>query len=311
MNIFKCRLVLIFLFVFNSAFSQNYRDTVIHDNVYPSLQKARMDKEHYLKAKGAILALEEQFGYEADLKLTLLTYSYYHKDLDFFKEQLEVLVENHGFTVAFMKGMESYYEAILNGELASWFKAMYLKKHFIWLQSNFEKQIDQRKFYDMELKNQTVTALVSKINEIQSLDSVQMAAVDSKLSEVLFSNVSTVYSFCRKNDYYPTAKNFAVVHPFFSNGLYQNFQIKENIERTWLLFEPYIKKSYLRNEMDYAAFRNYDGFTFKYFGYQKYGLVTSEMIPLFRTSNDHSELTAVPVQNAFFAEKAKREFGWK
>lgn len=311
MNKSKYCLFLIFFLIFSTGFSQNFRDKVIYENIYPSFLKARVDKDYYLKAKEAILVLEEQFGYEADLKLTLLSYSYRHKDLEFFKEQLEILVEKYGFTVAFMKGSESYYDAIITEELSSWFKEMYLKKHVVWLQGNFEKQIDQRKLYDMELKSQTVISFVSKINEIQSLNPAQIEAIDSKMSEFHFSNVSPLYTFCRKNDYYPSAKNFAVVHSFFRLGLHQNFQLKENIERTWLLFEPFIKKSYLKNDLDYGAFRDYDGFTFKHFGYQKYGLVTPEMIPLFKTINDTSELTDVPIHNAFFVEKAKREFGWQ
>ncbi|ESU20032.1 hypothetical protein FCR2A7T_14420 [Flavobacterium cauense R2A-7] len=311
MNISIRFLLLFFLFSTSVVISQNYRDKVIYETVYPSFQKARMDTEYYQKAKEAILGLEAQYGYETDLKLTLLEYSYRHKDITFFKEQLEILVEKYGYTISFMKGGELYYDAIFTGELSSWFKPMYLKKHFIWLEHNFDKQFDQRKLYDMELKSQAVHSFASKIMEIKSLDSFQIEAVNAKLNEFKFSNSTTLYGICRKFDFFPSVKNFAVIHSFYNMGLYQNLEIKENIERTWLLFEPYIKKAYLKNDIDYGEYRNYDAFCIKHFGFQKYGLITKESLPLFLRNKDYDEFSAIPIENAFFAEKMKREFGWK
>lgn len=311
MNKSVCFLLLFLLFSSNVIFSQNYRDKVIYEIIYPSFQKARTDNEYYQKAKEAILGLESQYGYEADLKLTLLEYSYRHKDIPFFKEQLEVLVEKYGYTISFMKGGELYYDAIFTGELSSWFKPMYLKKHFVWLEHNFDKQFDQRKLYDMELKSQAVHSFTSKILEIESLDAAQIQAVNAKWNEFKFSNSTSLYGICRKFDFFPTVKNFGVIHSFYNMGLYQNFEVKENIERTWLLFEPYIKKTYLKNEMDYSEYRNYDAFSFKHFGFQKYGLMNKDILPLFLRNKDMESSGDIPIENAFFAEKMKREFGWK
>ncbi|WP_264554522.1 hypothetical protein [Flavobacterium sp. N1946] len=313
MNKLKFCLSLIFFFVLTAVFSQNYRDTVINDLLNVSFGLSRKDKDQYLAAKEKVLKLEEDYGYEVDLKMRLIDYSYLHKDLGFFKEQLEILVKNHGFTIAYMTGGESYSDAIMKGELSQWFKEMYLKNHFIWLDNNFEKQIDQRKLHDNQIKIQTIQSVVSKLQETEALSVTDKKAVDSKCNEVLFSTISFLHDLCRKYDQYPTGKNFAIVQTSTISKLYINLSIKENIGRTWLLIEPYIKKSYLKHETDYREYVVFDAFSYIHFGYQKYGLLSKDSLPSSLRFKTHIEDIAgeVPVQNVFFSDSIKREFGWK
>lgn len=299
---------LVFFFFSAIVFSQNYRDKIISEN---GLSRLFMkDSEAYLKAKEAIVKLEADYGYEVDLMVELLEYSFKYDDLDFFKTQLSVLVEKHGFDVAYLHGKESYYDAIVYGELAGWFKEMYLKNHFVWMQHNFERQIDRRKLHDIELKNQVLRSFTLNTDTQTEENKQYVKDFESLRSESLFRNVSELYAICRKYDFYPTGKNFGVLHYNYNSGLSSNLQRKENIIRTWMLFEPYIRKSYLKNEIDYHPYRNYDAFSYLHFGHQKYGLMTKEQLRFYVHPVDE-EVEVIPIENAFFAEKSKREMGWK
>lgn len=307
----KYSLLLLFQFFTVFLFSQNYRDNVIKEIRKESFRLSKNDKQQYLNTKEQILKLESDYGYEVDLKLRLIESSYLHNDLGFFKEQLEILVSNHGFNVAYLSGRESYFDALMNGELSSWFKAMYLKSHFVWLEKNFEKQIDQRKLHDNEVINKAIQTVVSKVYQTESISEEDKKMVNAKCNEYLFSTVSFLHDLCRKYDQYPTGKNFGIVQTSgFSSNLYLNLSIKENMERTWLLFEPYIRKSYLKHETDYGEYVVYDTFSYIHFGHQKYGLITVEDLPL-QLRSTAAEIKSIPIENAFFVDKTKRELGWK
>src|SRR5690554_2421836 len=115
----------ILFFFTTSVFSQNYRDKLIHETINPFLVKGVLiEKTDYEKVKEAVLKLESDYGYESDLKLKLIAFSFYHKDLEFFEEQLSILVEKYGFNVAYMKGDEVYHDELLKGGLSAWFKQM-------------------------------------------------------------------------------------------------------------------------------------------------------------------------------------------
>lgn len=311
MNVTRSFLVF-FLLTFFNCFSQNYRDRVIHETVYPSLANglvSRTTKEDYEKAKAAILKLEADYGYEADLKLRLIDCSYHHKDLDFFKEQLTILVEKYGFNMAYMRGSESYFEDLQKGELLAWFKPMFIKNHSIWLENNFEKQIDQRKLNEVELRNQIVNSFAMKIRDESDLDDKTKKNISDKLNDFFFTNITDVYKICRKFNAYPAGKSFGLIQNGFYGAFVRNLYSSDNIERTWLLFEPYLKDSYQKNDVDYIHFKNYDVYNYLFKGHQKYGLITIDDVPEYmRTKNP--EAKSVPVENAFFADKTKREMGW-
>lgn len=300
------------LFFFTTfVFSQNYRDKLIHETINPLLVKSVLvEKTDYEKLKEAVLTLESDYGYESDLKLKLIAFSFYHKDFEFFKEQLSILVEKYGFNVAYMKGDEVYHDELLKGGLSAWFKQMYIKNHGVWLENNFDKQIDQRKLNEIQVKTRFANSIASHLQDAKALDTVVKEEIELKLGEFHFSNVSELYSICRKYDLYPSGKNFALIQNYYEVGLLQNYERKANIERTWLLFEPYFKKSYLKNDIDYGHFKSYDFFNFAHFGYQKYGLISYDDVPRYLRAKN-PDLKTVPVENAFFVEKNKREMGWR
>jgi len=311
MNKCKWCLFFFFFFVITAGFSQNYRDKVIQEIINPIFNKMKTsDKEEYGKVKELILKLDADYGYETDLKKRLIEFSFFQNDLDFFKNELSVLVEKHGFNVAYMNGNEAYFDEIMKGSLSVWFKQMYLKNHFVWLEGNFEKQISQRKLNEIQMKDQLVGSFAMKIREIPGLDSLHLKSVSEKLNEFYFKNISEVYKICRLHESYPSGKSFGLIQNGFQGAFLHNYWASENIERIWILFEPYIKNAYLKNDLDYTDFKNYDIYTFSHFGYQKYGLITIEDLPLFLRSKA-AELQSVPIENIFFVDKTKREMGWK
>lgn len=291
------------------GFSQNYRDKVIHETLNPILNAYRpVEPADYLKAKELVLKLDEDYGYEADLHLKLIDLSYKHKDFVFFKAQLSRLVEKHGFAVQYMTGSESYGDAIVKGELAAWFKPMYIKNHAVWLEQNFEKQLDLKKLNEAKLKGQLLSSFGMKIQEKIKDTTVYRPIADIQ-NELLFNVVTDVYKISRKYDLFPTGKNFGLIQQDFSMVMQYNFMVKENLERTWILFEPFFKKGCLRHELDYGNFKKYDVYSFAVNGYQKYGLIGVEDLPSFFV-NVREEIKEVPIQNVFFASKYKSEMGW-
>lgn len=303
-------LAVFFSFFALPCFSQNYRDTSIHETLNPILNAYRpVEQAEYLKAKELLLKLDQDYGYEADLHLKLLDLSYKHKDFDFFKAQLTRLVEKHGFTVAYMTGAESYGDAILKNELKDWFKPMYIKYHAIWLEHNFEKQLDLKKLNEIKQRDQMISLFGVKIHE-KIKDSVMFRQLLDIQNELLFNVITDVYKISRKYDLFPNGKNFGLVQQDFSLVLQHNFMSSDNLERTWILFEPYFKKGYLKHDLDYGIYKKYDVYSYAVKGYQKYGLITVNDLPSYFV-NEKDENKEIPVQNAFFADKFKNEMGWR
>lgn len=304
MNIKTTIGLILILFSGNLSFGQTERDIMINDSIYPIMHKA----EYYQKAKNRILELEKIYGYEAELKYSLINYSYQNNDIEFFKTELAILVKKYGFQLIYLNGKESYYNAITNGELAEWYKSMFLKNHFIWLENNFDKQIDLKKLNDIKTKDQLINKYTREIwNELE-LDSTQKTKQNNLISDFYFANISELHKITLDNKNYPTGKTFALVQNNFSVAEIHNLQAKPNIERFWILFYPHYKKAYLNNEITYAIFKNYDQMSFVHFGNQHFGLVKINEIPEVYSKYN---LTEIPIVDLEFYKKIKNEFNWK
>jgi len=296
-------LILIIFFAYLS-YGQTERDIIINDSIYPIIHES----ENYQNVKNKIFELEKIYGYEAELKYSLINYSYQYNDIGFFKTELTKLVKNYGFQLIYLNGRESYYESITKGELAEWFKKMYLKNHFFWLKNNFDKQIDLKKLNDIKEKDQLINKYTRQIwNELE-LDSTQKAKQNNLISDFYFTNIAELYEITTKNSNYPNSKNFALVQ----NNLYvaeiHNLQAKSNFKKYWTLFYSYFKKAYLNNEITYAIFKSYDQMSFVHFGNQRFGLLEIDKIPeIYKKEN----LTEVPIVDLEFYWKIKNEFNWK
>ncbi len=286
--------------------SQNKRDKFIMTSIEPEISSLYLTKEKYYEIKDAIYKLEKENGYEPDYKYRLINQSYIFQDLDYFKQELSILVEKYGFNIAYMSQNESYFEAINNGKLKDWFKEMFLEKHFIWLQNNFDKQIDLRKLNELRMKDQLVNRYSSKLSQTLKLDSIQKVLNLKYLHDFFYTNLSDLYQITHKWSVYPTGKSFALVQNNFGVVEFHNNQAKENFDRLWPIFFPFYRKAYLNNEITYMCFRNHDNFSYSHYGYQVFGLINIKDIPSEYKKNEDE----IPVKNLQFKKEIKNEFNW-
>lgn len=292
---------IVFLIFLSFSFSQNKRDLAIQD----SLSFFHMyNPEKYDETKSALLNLEKEYGYEPELKYSLLPAMYTNKDLDFFKQELSVLVRDYGFNYTYVKKSASYYVAISEGELKDWFKEMYLKNHVIWLDNNFDKQQDLYVINQTGNKNIMIDSFGETVKEKLELSKDQEKKLDGLIDEMCFANITDLYQITRKNNNYPTAKSFALIQNGVSYTIQTSLFRKGNLEKFWILFYPYFKTAYLNNEMDYNLFKIYDYQNYKFFGYQHFGLLHPDQF----TDEDGQE---IPVKDIFFYSAIKKEFGWE
>jgi len=262
---------------------------------------------NYPLAKKRVLKLEEKYGYEPELKHLLITESFRNNDLAFFKKELTVLVEKYGFQLIYLKETEPYYTAITEGELFSWFKTMYLEKHFIWMKNNFDKQLDLKKLNDIRDKDLLIRKYTNLFSRKLEFDSIQNSNKHKVMSELDFENIADLYQITQKRKKYPTGKSFALIQRNFGIAEMHNIQAKENFDRFWLLFYPFYKKAYLNNEISYIYFKNYDSYSYVHHGYQEFGLLNIEDIPdTYMTSG----LKEIPLKNFDFYFKILKEFNW-
>lgn len=292
---------LIFFLFSIALFSQNERDSTIHDIIYPALY------QDYKLAKSEILKLEKTYGYETELKYYLLSTSFDEGDLDFFKAELTILVRDYGLNFAYEPENKTYYEAISTGDLADWFKTMYLKNHLIWLDNNFLKQADLQQLNGLQNKTLIYNKLRYALDKKVTLDSIQKEAQKKVFEDVAFQNLSELYALIRKIDAYPTGKNFALIQNSFAPLEYQNFGIERNFEKSWMLFEPFYKKAYLEHAIDYIVYKNYDNYSFIHYKNQRYGLISIFDIP----EVYQEDLFSIPIRDLEFANKTKADFNWK
>lgn len=300
-------LVSIFLLLYSIGISQSSRDEYILERIESDISNLNLSKERYFEIKAAIEKLEKENGYQPDFKYRLLDKSFVFNDIDFFMQELSILVENYGFNIAYTTGSESYFKAITTGELKEWFKEMYLIRHFKWLVNNFDKQFDLRKLNELRMKDQLINSFAAKITHTVKLDSVQKNLQLKHLNDFYYSNIMDLFHIMQKWSVYPTGKSFALVQNNFGVVEFHNNQVRENFDRFWPLFYPYYKKAYLNDEITYMPFRNHDNFSFLHYGFQEFGLISIKNIPLEHRKDDNE----IPIKNLDFMLEIRKELKWK
>lgn len=254
--------------------SQNLRDKFINDSIQPKIINKINNKE-YNNLKENIKYLEDNCKcYEPEYKYYLLEKSFNFNDIDFFKRELTILVEIYGFNVAYMNESESYYYSIIKGELKDWFKEMYIEKHSVWLKNNFEKQIDLRKLNNLRNDDQIATQYYARVQNFLGSENVEINNLNKDyLQEVRLADAMKLKEITKKYKKYPTAKTFAIIqNPFYVVELH-NFQSELNFPKVWDAFKDYYELAYLKNEITFNKFKDFDYFSLKYFGYQEFGLI--------------------------------------
>jgi hypothetical protein len=304
----KVATMVLCLFFWLPALAQSERDTFIKDSVHSILNSDLIqNRVHYERVKKRIAYLESKYGYETNMKRRMLEPAYVHKDMVYLQQVLTTLVKDHGFQVAYMTGDENYYDSIIKGELAGWFKEMYIKNNATWLENNFDKQIELRKLNAMHEMDQYLTKFAMKVLNVQGLSTGQQDQIKQHLATYYFENLSTLINITVKNDAIPTEKNFATLQKGYDTILVHNFQFKQNMDESWKTLFPYLKKAYLNHEIIDNVFRNYDFYCYQHNGYQVFDSYTIDQIPeQFRKSNE-----LIPVRDTEWLQNIKREFKWK
>jgi hypothetical protein len=213
------------------------------------------------------------------------------------------LVKEYGFKIDYLNATENYYNDITIGKLATWFKEMYLKNHFIWLNNNFEKLSDIRILNEVNVKDQVIARLSSEIItlELKPSDSVK---IHTRIKNLNCENLQLIYDISKKNNVFVLSKKFPIIQNRLNNSIVHNFQT--NISKTWELLFPLVKKAYIKNEIDNVIFQNYDFYCFLKNGYQEFNSYKIEQIPKqFRKNNN-----SIPLKDEKEFVKIKSEFKW-
>lgn len=302
-NIYKITLL---FFIWSYSAGQNKRDLFIQDSILNVLNNLNVNENEYSKLKNNILKLELLSGYEPEIKYHFLNKSFEHDDILYFKKEMTILVEKFGFNVAYMTGKEKYYNSIMTGDLSKWFKKMFLKYHLKWLENNFEKQLDLRNLNELAMKDQLVNGFAAEISQIPRLDSIQKKETLKILSKYFYKNAVDLYNITQKNNNYPNGKSFALIQNSFGIIEIHNLQAKDNYNNYWELFYQYYKKAYLKEQITYIIFRNYDNFSYLHYGFQVFGLINIKDIPEYFKKNNNE----IPVKDPDFMNKIKSQFRW-
>lgn len=300
----KNHFVKLFLFVSIFCFSQTKRDSILKNAVVlPINQGFSGNDNNYLKSYSILNQLDLEYGYEKDLHKRMLEYSYRFNDTLSFKSDLSTLVKEFGFKIDLLSGDEIYYNAIIDGELSIWFKEMYLKNHLIWLNENFNKLKDIRKLNEVNVKDQVISRLASKLLSIK-LNVKDSVDVFSTINNINLENINDVYEISKKHDVYINSKKFPIIQNGLNNVLVHN--LRDNTNYTWNLLYPYIKKAYVNNEVDNVIFQSYDFYCFLKNGYQEFNSYIIEQIPeQFRKNKKEIKLKSTEE-----FQKIKKEFKW-
>ena len=285
--------------------SQTKRDIFLRDSIIkPINYKQVTNKKIYDKTYNLLKKMDTEFGYEKDIHLKILEFSYFHNDLDNFKKDLLVLVKNYGFKIDYLTTNENYYNDLINGKLSNWFKKMYLKNHLIWVENNFDKLNDIRALNEINIKDQTLAKLSSVMLDINlnQSDSIKIYSVIQRLNA---ENLQLIYKISEKNNCFILSKKFPVIQNNLNSAIIHNFQM--NIDDSWNLLYPYIKTAYKNNEIDNVIFQNYDFYRYLKDGYQEFNSYKIEQIPLdFRKNQD-----PIPLKDVDFFNEFKKEMIWE
>ena len=284
--------------------SQTKRDIFLQDSIIKPINfKQVANQEIYEKTYILLKKMDAEFGYEKDIHLKILEFSYFHNDLDNFKKDLLVLVKDYGFKIDYLTTNENYYNDLINGKLSNWFKKMYLKNHLIWVENNFDKLNDIRALNEINIKDQTLAKLSNVMLDVNlnQSDSIKIYTVIQRLNA---ENLQLIYKISEKNNCFILSKKFPVIQNNLNSAIIHNFQM--NLDDSWNLLFPYIKTAYKNNGIDNVIFQNYDFYRYLKDGYQEFNSYNIEQIPPdFRKNQD-----PIPLKDVDFLNVFKKEMKW-
>ena len=245
--------------------SQTKRDIFLRDSIIkPINYKQVTNKKIYDKTYNLLKKMDTEFGYEKDIHLKILEFSYFHNDLDNFKKDLLILVKDYGFKIDYLTTNENYYNDLMNGKLSNWFKKMYLKNHLKWVEDNFDKLNDIRVLNEINIKDQTLAKLSNVMIDV-NLNQSDSITIYSLIQRLNAENLQLVNKISKKSNCFVLSKKFPIIQNNLNIAIIHNFQM--NIDDSWSLLYPYIKTAYKNNEIDNVIFQNYDFYRYLKDGY--------------------------------------------
>lgn len=298
----------LFTFLLISAFahSQTQRDTLFSEIIYNFPENTT----EYHRLKADLKKLESIDNKpNPELLYNKLNYFYQNNDLKYFKETLTLLTRKYGFNLSYASGEENYYEAIIHGDLAKWFRKMYVKNHSKWLSKNLDKQIDIYKLNRLSYDDQLVHIAILKVRSIEGLTEEQLQKLRKMDGNYFKRNLNVLLNVSKKTNTLPTGNSFALIQ----NGYYLTevhaMQHEDLFENAWQSLYPFYKTSYLNNDNSSILFRNIDAHMYQYNGKQVFDLLRIENIP--DGAKNNPDDTEIPLVNPEQTKKLRAELGWE
>jgi len=293
------------LFCLHLANAQTYRDSLITD-IHRNYAK---EDSAYQKLKADIKALEKlEEKPNPEILHAVLTHSYKLKDVDYFKEVLTLLTRKYGFNLSYASGYEDYYNAIIKGDLAIWFKEMYIKNHSEWLSENLDKQIDIYRLNNLREKDQLVHRTVISIQEIKGLADEQKIELN-RIDDANFNrNLDTLLEISNKIDNLPTGNSFALIQKHYGIVETHAMQRPNTFEKAWQGLLPFYKKAYLNKNISSLYFKNIDAHMYEYNGKQIFNFLNIRN----GSNGERNNISEkeIPLVNPEQTKKLRQELGW-
>ena len=301
----KTLLYLFFLTSFTTI-AQTQRDTLVSQIIYHFPK----EKASYEKLKTDIKKLEDLEGKpNPEILYSSLDFMYKQNDLDYFKETLTLLTRNYGFNLTYATGYEIYYDAIIKGALADWFKEMYIKNHSEWLSKNLDKQIDIYRLNRLRYDDQLVHRAILNIQHIHGLTSEQKEELRKIDIQYFDRNLDVLLEISNKINHIPTGNSFALIQNHYGIVETHAMQQPEIIDKAWKSLYPFYKASYLDKDISSIPFKNIDSHMYKYNGKQVFDLLRIESFhESWRNNPDDKE---IPLFDAELTKKLRTELGWE
>lgn len=301
----KIILISLLLFIHHSVNAQTYRDTLTSKIIY----NFPKEETNYQKLKADIKELEHlEEKPNPEILHNKLSIIYKFKDITYFKEVLTLLTRKYGFNISYSSGYENYYDAIINGDLAIWFKEMYIKNHSEWLSENLDKQIDIYRLNNLKEKDQLVHKAILGIQNIKGLTEEQKNELN-RIDGVYFNkNLETLVEVSNKIDNLPTGNSIALIQNHYGIVETHAMQNPSTFENTWQVLLPYYKKAYLNKNISSLYFRNIDSHMYRYNGKQLFNLLKIEDVPeSWRNNPNDKEILLIDPDQT---KKLRKELGW-
>src|SRR5690606_21864479 len=222
------KIIPLFTLISFSCFGQTQRDTLASEIIY-NLPK---EKTAYQNLKTDIKKLEQLEGKpNPEILHNKLRHIYGQNDLAYFKEVLTLLTRNYGFNLSYASGNEPYYEDIINGDLSTWFKEMYIKNHSEWLDENLDKQIDIYRLNTLREKDQLINGISTAFHRSTLFTNEQKETIEKILDDYSFNNARVLIDISTETDFLPTGNSFALIQKDYNYVELHNLQRVNNFEK--------------------------------------------------------------------------------